>query len=125
MADHEDVTLAGTAAGEVPLGLAMDFADTRGQVASKYSRLRRCASAGHGFRHAMGGEHDVTSLRHLVQLLDEHGTLRLEILDHGAVMHDFMADIDGRAIAAQRLLDDSDRPVDAGAEAAGAGEDDA
>ena len=35
-----------------------------------------------------------------------------------AVVHDLVAHIDGRAELLQRQLDDLDRPVDAGAEAA-------
>ena len=38
-------------------------------------------------------------VRHLVELLDEDRALALELLDHGAVVHDLVADIDRRAVA--------------------------
>src|SRR3546814_8480400 len=48
----------------------------------------------------------------------------LEVVDHVAVVHDFVAHVDRRAERLDRTLDDLDRAVDAGAEAAGIGEDD-
>jgi len=36
----------------------------------------------------------------LVELLDEDGPLGLEVGDHAFVMHDLVADIDGRAVSA-------------------------
>ncbi len=71
----------------------------------------------HGFRHPMGGKHDRrVGLRDFVQFLDEDSPLGLEGFDHIAVMHDGVADIDGRAIFFERELDDLDRAVDARAE---------
>ena len=63
--------------------------------------------------------------RDLVQLVDEHRAARAQILDDVAVVHDFVTHIDRRAVFLQRPLDDLDRPLDAGAEAAGLGQDDA
>ena len=51
--------------------------------------------------------------------------LALRLVDHVAVVDDLVADIDRRAEALQRQLDDLDRPVDAGAEAARRAEQDA
>src|SRR3546814_20086665 len=55
-------------------------------------------------------------------LVDEHGALGLQRLHDVAVVHDLMADIDRGAIGLDRLRDDLDGPVDAGAEAARRGE---
>ena len=41
-----------------------------------------------------------------------------QTVDHILVMDDFMADVDWRAETGERLLDDLDRPFDAGTEAA-------
>ena len=61
----------------------------------------------------------------LVQFLDEDGALGLQFLDHGAVVDDLVADVDGLAVAAEGFFHDADRSVDAGAEAAGPRQDDA
>ena len=76
-------------------------------------------------RDAMGAENRHRAGRDLVQLVDEHRAARAQILDHVAVVHDFVTDIDRRAVFLQRPLDDLDRPLDAGAKAAGLGQDDA
>ena len=49
---------------------------------------------------------------------DEHRALGLEAVDDELVVDDLVADIDRRAVALERELDDPDRAVDAGAEAA-------
>ena len=58
----------------------------------------------------------------LVDLLDEDRALGAQRIDHEAVVHHLMADIHGGRQAVQRALDDFDRAVHAGAEAAGVGE---
>ena len=72
----------------------------------------------------MGGEDHRHIRRHLVEFLDEHGTFGLQAFDHEAVVHDLVPDIDRRAVALQRPLDDLDRPVDPGAEPARPGQPD-
>ena len=62
------------------------------------------------------------AFRNRGQFVDEHRALGFQLFDHRAVVDDLMADIDRRAVAAQRLLHDADRPVDAGAEAARGGQ---
>ena len=57
----------------------------------------------HGLGHAVGREDHQPVIGHLVQLLDEHGTQRPQLIHHVAVVHDLVADIDRRAIPAQRL----------------------
>jgi len=67
----------------------------------------------------MGGKNDGRAgIRDFVQFFDEDGALGLEALHHVAVMDNFMAHIDRRAVFGERQFDDLDRPVDAGAEAA-------
>ena len=72
----------------------------------------------------MGGEDDGRSVGYLVELIDEDRPPLFQPLDHIAVVDDLMADIDRRSIARQRLLDDLDRAIDAGAESAGRGQQD-
>jgi hypothetical protein len=55
--------------------------------------------------------------RDLVELLDEHRALALRIVDDELVVHDLVPDVDRRAVARERLLDDRDRAIDSGAEA--------
>src|SRR5690606_31725620 len=74
--------------------------------------------------HAVGAEDHGGAVGHLVQLLHEHGAAVLELVDHVAVVDHFVAHVDRRAQAIEGTLDDLDRAVDAGTEAAGVGEDD-
>jgi hypothetical protein len=71
----------------------------------------------------MGAENHRCAVRHLLEFLDEHGALGLEAVDHVAVVHHFMPHVDRRAELFQRAFDDGDRAFDAGAEAAGVGQD--
>ena len=72
----------------------------------------------------MRGEHDRRAGGHFVELLDEHRALRLQVVDDEPVVDDLVAHVDRRAELRERLLDDRDRAVDAGAEAARIGEQD-
>lgn len=56
--------------------------------------------------------------RDLGEFLDEDGAKALQPLDDVAVVHDFMADVDRRAIFLQRQHDDLDGTVDTGAKTA-------
>ena len=58
------------------------------------------------------------------ELLDEHRAFRLQVVDDELVVDDLVAHVDRRAELRERLLDDRDRAVDAGAEAARVREDD-
>ena len=73
---------------------------------------------------AVGGENDDRSLGHLGLLLDEHRALRFEVAHDVQVVHDLLADVDGRAVLGQRALDRVDGTIDAGAVAAGRREED-
>ena len=71
--------------------------------------------ADHG-RHAVRGEHDGGAVRHLVELVHEHGAAVLELAHHAGVVHDLLAHVDRRALELERPLDDLDGPLHAGAE---------
>ena len=70
----------------------------------------------------MGREHHRPVVRHLVELIDEHRAELAQAVDHEAVVDDLVADIDGRAEPLERELDDLDRSVDSGTEAARRGD---
>ena len=104
-----------------PLGLAVDLGDERaGGVEIVEAALLRLGR--HRLGHAMGGEDHRRAVRHLVQLGHEDRALGLQAVDDELVVDDLVADIDRRAVALERELDDADRAVDAGAEAARRGD---
>src|SRR3546814_18977276 len=77
----------------------------------------------HRLRDAVGAEDHGGVVGDFVQLLDEDRAALLEVVDHVAVEHDFVAHVDRRAERLDRTLDDHDRTVDAGAATAGIGAD--
>ncbi len=79
---------------------------------------------GHRLRHAMGGKDHRPVGRAFVEFLDEDRSPGAQSVDHEAVVHDLVPDVDRRAPFLERHLHDLDRPVDAGAEAARRGEED-
>ncbi|MNS53163.1 hypothetical protein D3C72_859110 [compost metagenome] len=76
----------------------------------------------HGLGNTVGTEDDDDVIRHLIQLFDKDRTTRTQVFDHELVVHHFVTHIDRRAEDFQRAVDDLDRPVDPGAEAARVGE---
>ena len=62
--------------------------------------------------------------RHFGQFLDEHRPLGAQVVTDELVVHDFVPHVDRRAEFFQGALDDGDGALDAGAEAAGVGEED-
>ncbi|KAG1089363.1 hypothetical protein G6F40_013323 [Rhizopus arrhizus] len=76
----------------------------------------------HRLRNAMGAEDHRVVVRHFVQFLDEDRAALLQVVDHEAVVHHFMADVDGRAQRFDRALDDLDRTIDTGTETTRVGE---
>ena len=119
MADQHDTTPRLV----VALGLAVDFGDQRAGRIDK-EQLATAGLGRHRLGHAMRREHHRAVVGHLVELVDEHRAFGLEILDHIAVVHDLMADIDRPAIAFERAFHDLDGAIYTGAEAARAGEQD-
>ena len=120
MTDQHDFA----AAAEMDLGLAMHLGDQRtGGVDG--DEVARLGAVGHRFRHAMGGEHHRRiGVGNLVEFLDEDRALGLQAVDHVAVMHDLVPDIDRRAVQRERPLDRIDGAHHAGAEAARRAQDD-
>ncbi len=103
---------------EMDRGLAMHFRHQRaGGVDGEEIAL--LGVLGHRLGYAVGGEnHRPVGGRHLVEFLDEDRALPAQPLDHVFVVHDFVADIDRRAVFLERALDRVDRPHHARAEAA-------
>ena len=97
---------------------------TSGQVASNTFSPRASASRCTAFDTPCAEKMTVLAGRHLVELLDEHRALLAQVVDDELVVHDLVAHVDRRAVALERALDDVDRAFDAGAEAAGVGEED-
>ena len=113
VADHDDRVAVG---GELA-GLDVDLGDQRA------GRVDRAQAARGGVLvdrrgDAVGGEDDHLALRDLGLLLDEDRAALGELLDHVLVVDDLLADVDGRAVQVERLLDRLDGTVDAGAVAA-------
>ena len=106
---------------DLALGLAVNLGNQR---AGRIEPVEPAAGRGfgHRFGHAVGAEHHRHAIGHFVQFLDEHRPLGLQAIDHEAIVDDLVADIDRRAIALQRQLDDLDRAVHAGAEPARRGQ---
>src|SRR5262249_40340625 len=100
MADEDDVA----ALAMMELSLAMHLRDERaGRVNGE--DFARLGILEHRFWHAMRGKNDrLPCIGHFVQFLDENSTLRFQPLNHKFIMYDFMADIDRRAVNAERLL---------------------
>ena len=98
---------------------------TSGHVASIVRRFAVARLRAHRGRHAVRGEHQQRTLGHLVGVVDEDRAALLERLDDVPVVDDLLAHVDGRAVLLEGLLDGLDGAVDAGAVAAGLGQQDA
>lgn len=68
--------------------------------------------------HAVGGKHDLAIGGDFIKFLDKDRALRFQRLDNGAVMDDFVPDIDRRAITADCFFHHTDGAIDTGAEPA-------
>src|SRR5215510_8285101 len=109
--DH-DATLC-----EVALPLSMDLGDQRtGRI--EYAQAARFRLLFHPARDSMCAEDGDRAGGHFRQMFDEARALGAQTLNHMAVVHDFVPNVDGRPEPRQRLLDDIDRADDTGAEAA-------
>ena len=114
VADQDDRVAVG---GE-PHGLRVHLRDQRaGGVDHAKAALR--AVAVHVGRDAVRGEHDDAAAGHVELAVDEHGAAVGQVAHDVAVVHDLLAHVDRRAEVVERALDRIDRPVDAGAVAAG------
>ena len=60
----------------------------------------------------MGAEDDESPLRHLGLLVDEDGATLAELLDDVLVVDDLLADVDGRAVQVECVLDGLNGAID-------------
>jgi hypothetical protein len=67
---------------------------------------------------AMGAEDHVIVIGNLVEFIDEYRPLLLEIIDHVAIMHDFMTDVDRGAKEPYSTFDDFNGAIYPGAKTA-------
>ena len=106
-----------------PLRLAVNLRDER---AGRVDGLQAALSGriDNGRRHSMSTEDDMRALGHLIDFLDEHCALRLELAHDVDVVHDLLAHVDGGTVSFERLLDGDHRTIDACAVPAGRGEQD-
>ena len=118
--DEQDVEVL---AGE-PLGLLVHLGDQRAGGVDR-AQLPVAGLGPDRGRDAVRGEHQQGTLGHLGRVVDEDRAALLERLHDVPVVHDLLADVDRRAVLLERLLDGLDGAVDAGAVAAGRGEQDA
>lgn len=113
VADHDDLETLGAHLRHFDVHLGHQRA---GRI--EHAQPARLGCLADGARHAVRAEDDRAAHRHVVQLLHEHRTLAAQIAHHVGVVHDLVAHIDGRTEPLQRALDDLDRAIHAGAEAA-------
>ncbi|MNR29694.1 hypothetical protein D3C85_1470970 [compost metagenome] len=119
MADHDDAHAGLVHA--LDLDVHLGHQRTGGVVHRQAAGFRLLA---HRLRHAVRRVDQGGAGRHILQLLDEDGALVAQVVDHEAVVHHLVADIDRGAVDFQRALDDGDGTVDAGAETARVGQHD-
>ena len=79
----------------------------------------------HRWRDPVRGVDDRRALGHVALVVDEDRAACLEVADDVDVVDDLLADVDGSAVVLERPLDRLDRPLDAGAVAAGRSQEDA
>ncbi len=113
MADKQDVC----AGFDQPFGAAMDLADQRAGGVEIVEPACLCC-LGHHLGHAMGRKDNRAAIRHFVQFLHEYRAKAAQSVDHIAIVHDFMPNIDGRAKSLDRQFDNLDGSVDARAKTA-------
>jgi hypothetical protein len=115
--DHDDV-----AAGDLMLlGLVVHLAHQgTGRIEGEDAPRRRFAKRRLGG--AMRGKDQGTVRRAVGDVLDEHSPQGRQSFDDGAVVHDFVTDVDRRAIFGDRAFDHLDSAIHAGAEPARTGQ---
>ena len=117
MADVED----GVALGGTDFELVVDLCHERADGIDHHSS----ATAGrhhHLRRRTVGREHEGCALRHLVHIVHEDDSLSGELLHHVPVVDDLVVAVDGRLEDPHHPGQGLDGLLDAGAEAAGLGQ---
>ena len=105
----------------VALGFAMHFADQRAGGVN-IEKVPAFGFRRHRLGYAMRGEDDRNVVRHLIQFVDEHRANRLEVGDDKSIVNDFVAHVDRCAVFLDCLLNDLHCAINAGAKAAGFGQ---
>jgi hypothetical protein len=98
--------------------------ETSGQVASTKARPRSRASSGTDLGTPWAEKTTGRSSGTSSSSSTNTAPIRLQAVDDEAVVDDLVADIDGRPEPLERQLDDLDRAIDSGAEAARRGDQD-
>ncbi len=105
------------------LHLVMDLGD-EGTDSVDHDRGVVCGIGDDLGRRSVGGEHHRAAGRDLRDAVDEHHAGTLERRHHGGVVHDLVVAVDGRREDPHHPGEGLDRHLDAGAEAAGLGQQD-
>ena len=100
------------------------FGDRNPELIQAVSKTTLEQNSVPGADYAVGREHQGVAGGDVVQLFDEDRALVAQVFDHVGVVHDLVAHVDRRAELFQGALDDLDRTVHAGAEAARLGSQD-
>ena len=114
VADHDELVAFAGAASD----LDVDLRDQRASRVEDLEAAPRGVGCAHRLADAVRAEHHRRARRHLVELLDEDRALRPQVGDDVLVVDDLVAHVDRCAEFFQRALDDLDRQVNAGTEAA-------
>src|SRR5581483_4624127 len=127
--DHLDVVAVAderdqVAAVGVASGLRMHLRDERADGVDD-AKPAALAVVANGRGDAVRRQDADRTLRYLLLVVDENRAEPLEAPDDMLVVDDVVADVDRRPVLLEQPLDDLDRAVDAGAEGAGRGEQDA
>ena len=102
----------------IALRFDMDFGDKRtGCVQGKESST--VGLLGNQFWYAVSRKYDWSlRIRNFVQFIDKNRALSLQIFDDMAIMNNFVAHIDRRAVFLERKFDDLDCAIDTSAKTA-------
>ena len=119
VADHDDFAPVLAHSGD----LEMDFGNQwAGGV--EYFQTAGGGFFAHGLGNTVGAENDGATGRHGGEVVNEDGAFFAQVVADKFVMYDFMADVDRGAEFFDGAFDYGDGSFNAGAEAAGGGEDD-
>ena len=109
MPDHHDLAPGGAQFCDFDVNLGH-----QGARGIEHAQPPLLCVALHYLRYAVRREHHDAACRHLIELVDKHGALGAQIVDHILVVHDFMPNVNRCAMHRERPLDDFDRAVNAG-----------
>ena len=115
---HKDDMTAGI---NLPFGLLVDFRNQR-TCGVKIGKAALLCIGGYRFGYAMRRKYYMAAIGHFVEFFDKYRAFGFQAVDHIAVMDNFMADIDRRAMLFERKLDNLDGAVDARAKTTWSGQ---